>query len=762
MIARILYRENVHGVLNYVLGKSKSTVLGFQNTYSDTDTDKEFFGSVLYHLGNRHGSEKRYVHTTINLPRGERLNDRDFFELSKDYMQHMGYGGQPYVVIRHHDTKHEHVHIVSTTIKEDGSMIDLSNDFRRNVATQKYLEKRYGLFPSPETKERKELPIYRNPEFRKEDINGVRFYIQDILNNTLQKYKVKSFGELAELVKPHHIQVRTVKNNKGRVGVTYGISINNGYRSRFIDGYTVHSKLSGPKLQKAFEKNLDSKLLPMVKKRLEKQLWTTYRLFKTIDPGHLPDILKSYQKLDCKIEYGKEGKAIDFRIYDKSGYVLKGNEIAKDIGIHQNPELFGGGYTQMYMESNQLTLELRKAITEGFRISYQNSGRRNFFSEHIHGDPIREIVQAMAQSERFMFLKKYLHTDNNSLGRMIQSEFRTVKDNLHIKESVREESELKKKAVLVKRVIDKQLFDKPKSRGILFELLHSLGTKYDNDTLTFANSDRHKIKLDIGDVAWPKQIDFYVSPGFIKENEKVLEGLLNNKIEKEIRLSPTAIFLPLMFPNLYEAMAKEYRIKFEALSLKAYVKNAEHMHRRFEKSPEDYIRFFNTKGFYFKETEGSISICSLYSKYPVGVALSTKVQAYLLSSNGLYRALEDQPKILQGIKSNGQDHLKNLWSSYLIERGQYKKAAYLLELDGAGPNLPSEILEFHMENGLMETLLSVSRKQLNAKQARLLRRGIYAISNLLGSKYPKKEEVFNGFKDELTDYSKYKSKGLSM
>src|SRR5680860_1447053 len=251
MIARILYRENVHGVLNYVLGKTKSTVLGFSNTYSDTDTDREFFASVLYHLGNRHDSGKRYVHTTINLPRGERLSDADFFELSKEYMQHMGYGEQPFVTVRHHDTKHEHVHIVSTTIREDGSMIDLSNDFRRNVATQKHLEKRYGLSPSPETKERKELPIYRNPDFKKEDVNGVRFYIQDILNNTLQKFKVRNFEELAEVVKPHHIQVRTIKNNKGRVGVTYGISINGGYRSRFIDGYTVHPKLSGPKLQKA-------------------------------------------------------------------------------------------------------------------------------------------------------------------------------------------------------------------------------------------------------------------------------------------------------------------------------------------------------------------------------------------------------------------------------------------------------------------------------------------------------------------------------
>jgi hypothetical protein len=106
--------------------------------------------------------------------------------------------------------------------------------------------------------------------------------------------------------------------------------------------------------------------------------------------------------------------------------------------------------------------------------------------------------------------------------------------------------------------------------------------------------------------------------------------------------------------------------------------------------------------------------------------------------------------------------LKSLWSAHLIERGQYKKVAYMMALDGVRPNIPFEILRHHMENGLRETILSISKKQIDVKQAHLLRRGIYAISNLLGSKSTKEPEVFNGFKDEMTDWSKYRGKGLSM
>ena len=109
----------------------------------------------------------------------------------------------------------------------------------------------------------------------------------------------------------------------------------------------------------------------MVKKRLEKQLRTTYKLFRTINPEHLRDILKSHQKLDCKVDYDEKGKALDFTIYDKSGYVLKSGEIANDIGVLQNPELFESGFTQMYAESEQLQLELQRCIKEAYRSTYQ-------------------------------------------------------------------------------------------------------------------------------------------------------------------------------------------------------------------------------------------------------------------------------------------------------------------------------------------------------------------------------------------------------
>ncbi|NKI25262.1 relaxase/mobilization nuclease domain-containing protein [Arenibacter sp. 6A1] len=761
MIARLLYRKNVQGVLKYVLGKPECTVLGFHNTYSDTDTDLKLFEQVLFYLGNRHESEKRYVHASLNLPRGEHLDDETFLALSKAYMEHMGYGQQPFIVVRHHDTEHEHVHIVSSTIVEDCSQINLSFDFRRSMAAQKYLEKQFGLSPSPEKRTVKELPKHETPQFRHQDINGVRFYMQDILSNTLHKYKVRGFDELAKLLEKHHIQLKVVERS-GRVGVSYGIAAENGYRSRFISGYTVHPQLSGPKLRQVFERNKQSVLLPMVRKRLEKQLRTTYKLFNTIHPEHLPNILNSYQKLDCRLTCDAQGQVVDFTIYDKSGYVLRSDEIASDLGINENPDLFQTEYTQMDPESKQLELEVQRCLREAYQKTYRDLRYKPLFSEHIAASSLNALAREMMKSERFLFLKKYLHTDNQTLWKVIASHFHPLSEEMCTSAYNKEKQQLQKKSDLIQRARDQLFTNTLDQREVLGELVQSLGARYDRGTLTYANSKLHQVPIDLGNTLLQTTINPYSPLGFLGENAKLLEGLLDNKSAKKIKPSPTALFLPMVFPKLYNAMDRPYRERFDTMALKAYHLHAERMQGPFEKSPMDYITFFNARGFYFEQQEGELRVGSMYSKYPVTVALSTKMQNYLQSSPELNSTLATQAIILENIIAQGQDNLKSLWMGHLMERGHYKRAAYKYISDGITPNLPTELVEHHMANGFKEALVAVARERDRQAQASMLRAGWNALDTLMGSTTCKEEEVFNGFKDELTDYSKHKDRGLSI
>ncbi len=764
MIARILFRETVHGVLDYVFGKEGSIILGYPNTCSEFELSPKFFTNVLHFQGQRHATQNRYVHITINLPHGESLDDATFYELGKEYMVQMGFGDQPYCIVRHDDTKHEHIHIVSTVVTESASLINMFNSYRRSMATQVYLEKRYGLSPTPQTRQKRhrELPIYRFPElqFKPDDAQGTRFYMQDVLNGLLQKHKVRSFAELKHLAKPYHIVVNTMTNEHGRVGVAYGIDNQKKYKTQFINGSTVHPQLSGPKLVAIFEKNSKSKLLAMHNKRLEKQWTTTFKLFKSIRQEDLPDVLKSYQNLDCEPLYGRNGQLREIVIYDKSGYVFEASKISSTIDFTVHPQLRDNivDATCLDESGKQFVLEIRKLIKNAFYESYLNADKSNrLLSEFVLTRNFKNLLPHIASSERYSFLDHYKGRDSNkNLLNVLKNEFEGTRKELHRVESTKESKTLEERVALLTNVLETDMFDAAKNKSLPFYLLQGLGLKYAGGKVFFGNSNAHSVELSIKDLKTPKVAQTYISTGSIRQNIKVLELLLGAGTSKETDLNATAIFLPLLLPELYDSMTSEFGKRFEEYSLKAHLRIAEQFNVPYEKSPIDYIRLFNAKGFYFEKKGSELHLRSLYSKNKTSIPLSMKTQGYLKSSTDLDAVLATQIGQLIQLNEDGRVDLKNLWVSYLIERGVYDRAAYMMVHERVQPNLHREALEYHKEKGLRDKINEVSKKKVNSQQAVILRKSVYAFSSLLSGKY-REEEVFNGFKDELTDYSKYKS-----
>ena len=47
--------------------------------------------------------------------------------IADTYMRMIGFGQQPYLVYEHKDAGHQHIHIVTTNIRADGSKIDMNN-----------------------------------------------------------------------------------------------------------------------------------------------------------------------------------------------------------------------------------------------------------------------------------------------------------------------------------------------------------------------------------------------------------------------------------------------------------------------------------------------------------------------------------------------------------------------------------------------------------------------------------------------------------
>ena len=571
MIGQIIYGETCKGTLNYVFGKEGMQVLGYGNTFSQNISPK-FFGSVLYFQGQRNATKNRYAHISLNLPHGEHLDDRTFYKISEEYMENMGYGEQPYVVVRHNDTKHEHVHIVTTNVKEDGKVLGTFNSYRRNIATHQYLERKYGLSPSPSTKQERQLPIYRLPElqFGMDAEKGTKYYLQDVLNGINQKYKVRSFEELARLVRPYHIELRTTKNESGRIGVAYGLNNQKGYRTRFINGSAVHRGLSGPKLQKVFDIHSKSKLLPMHRKRLLKQMETTYDLFRTIHPNDLQDVVKEYQDLDIKLDK-KEEVIEGFTIYDKSMYVFRARELGKNIRMQNRTDIFGNGNepTKIDTESKQFKLEIQKTIKEALTTSYLKSPNQNgLLSEHIMTMKFGDIVPSLTASKKHNFLERYIpRNQRTEFRKAMENAFPMVRERLYEIETKKEKETLESKFKLIGNVLEKGIFNVGTEQGSVRLLFQSLGVKYHDNQLSFTNSNRHTIPVKLGKLPFPEAMENYVSTGFVRQNHLMLEMLSERSSENSPKLTATAIFLPMVFPKLYEKINPVYKNQYEKCRL---------------------------------------------------------------------------------------------------------------------------------------------------------------------------------------------------
>lgn len=69
------------------------------------------------------------MHISLNPHPDDRLSDVDFTRLAHEYMEKMGFGEMPYLIVKHEDIDRHHVHIVALRVGTDGRCISDRNNF---------------------------------------------------------------------------------------------------------------------------------------------------------------------------------------------------------------------------------------------------------------------------------------------------------------------------------------------------------------------------------------------------------------------------------------------------------------------------------------------------------------------------------------------------------------------------------------------------------------------------------------------------------
>jgi hypothetical protein len=90
----------------------------------------------------------RYVyHTSLNFPdedQGKLTNDK-LLAIALDYLLAIGFTNNQYLIFRHHDAGHPHLHLLVNRICFDGTVVSDSHNFRRSEKILRELEYHYNL-----------------------------------------------------------------------------------------------------------------------------------------------------------------------------------------------------------------------------------------------------------------------------------------------------------------------------------------------------------------------------------------------------------------------------------------------------------------------------------------------------------------------------------------------------------------------------------------------------------------------------------------
>jgi len=142
MIAKAIKGRGFRGALDYDLNKEQGRVI---DTNMSGSTPRELareFGEIRK-LRPKLG--KAVLHVSLSAAPGEHLSDEQWKQIAGRYLVGMGLEKNQYLVTRHTDTEHEHIHLLVNRIRFDGSVTSDSHDYRRHEVLMRAIERDYSL-----------------------------------------------------------------------------------------------------------------------------------------------------------------------------------------------------------------------------------------------------------------------------------------------------------------------------------------------------------------------------------------------------------------------------------------------------------------------------------------------------------------------------------------------------------------------------------------------------------------------------------------
>ena len=288
------------------------------------------------------------IHISLNFGLEENIGRAKLAEIASVYMEKIGFGEQPYLVYRHLDAGHPHIHIVSTNIQKDGKRISLHNIGRNQSNTaRKEIEKAYNLQKAEkqgETQNQEITPV--NAQKLAYGRSATKRGITNVLDAVLTRYKYASLPELNAILKLYNVTADRGKEQGiiyQKKGLLYRVLDEHGNKIGVpIKASSIYNKPTLEFLEKIFVEN------EIRKQEFKKNIKTSIDWIMIKPPKGLQDFKKALEKekISLIVSQNESGLIYGLTYIDhNTKCVFNGSDIGKDYsaktilekcGISQN------------------------------------------------------------------------------------------------------------------------------------------------------------------------------------------------------------------------------------------------------------------------------------------------------------------------------------------------------------------------------------------------------------------------------------------
>ena len=264
MIAKIVTGKSFGGAVRYLLEKSGHARMIDSDGVELSDI-RSLIGSFNFQRKARPEKAEVVGHISLSFHKDDkpRLTDGFMAGLAREYMQRMGITDTQYIVVRHTDTEHPHLHILYNRIRYDTKLVRSHNERIRSVAVCKAMKQKYGLTFS-EGKENVKIERLHNPD-------KVKFRIYEAVKTAMKG--CASFTELVEQLNREGITATFVHRGSDPQKEIQGMTFT--MQGQTLKASQVDRKFSYANLCKTIERNKIEKERQKVATARQKQEHST-------------------------------------------------------------------------------------------------------------------------------------------------------------------------------------------------------------------------------------------------------------------------------------------------------------------------------------------------------------------------------------------------------------------------------------------------------------------------------------------------------